>query len=373
MRTLSIVSLLALVSCLKGDVGMGTDTNPSTTEPTTGGTNIGMTTSANTSTDSSSSVTTGMTMTSSSTDVSTTSSGPMCGDGVPEGDEECDDGNLISDDGCSPTCTNECGDGTKQPSEECDEGGSNSDMGACTTQCRTAKCGDGLVHKDVEACDGGELDINGNPTPTNSADCDSDCSLVECGDTILNEVAGEECQDGNMIDDDECSNTCAAPRIVFVTSGTFVGALGGLAGADEKCAMAAQTAGLPGTWRAWLSDGTENGSPAGRFDTMFSGFYKRVDGVPVAHGWAGLGGALLAKIEVTENNAVVGNPKSAWTNINQGGTAADKDNHCGGWTSESDQSSAVRGSLTVMDAGWTNAGVQTCDNDLHLYCFQNPS
>jgi cysteine-rich repeat protein len=30
-----------------------------------------------------------------------------CGNGVREGDEECDDGNLRAGDGCSPFCTKE--------------------------------------------------------------------------------------------------------------------------------------------------------------------------------------------------------------------------------------------------------------------------
>src|SRR5262249_31723148 len=57
----------------------------------------------------------------------------VCGDGVKEGFEQCDDGNLIPYDGCSPTCTVEpkcaggmctatCGDGLKFPQEACDDG-----------------------------------------------------------------------------------------------------------------------------------------------------------------------------------------------------------------------------------------------------------
>ena len=54
-----------------------------------------------------------------------------------------------------------------------------------------------------------------------------------------------------------CSPT---PKRVFVTSSTFDGNLGGLAGADVKCQGAATTAGLPGTFRAWLSDSTTSAS-----------------------------------------------------------------------------------------------------------------
>ena len=30
---------------------------------------------------------------------------PVCGDGLRKGNEECDDGNEISEDGCSSACT----------------------------------------------------------------------------------------------------------------------------------------------------------------------------------------------------------------------------------------------------------------------------
>ena len=45
-----------------------------------------------------------------------------CGDGRILGDEECDDGNFTSNDGCSSTCRweYECGDGLREFSEECD-------------------------------------------------------------------------------------------------------------------------------------------------------------------------------------------------------------------------------------------------------------
>jgi fibro-slime domain-containing protein len=63
-----------------------------------------------------------------------------------EGDEQCDDGNLIPYDGCSPTCTKEpqcaggtctavCGDGLKFPSEQCDDGNTQ-DGDGCSHDCK---------------------------------------------------------------------------------------------------------------------------------------------------------------------------------------------------------------------------------------------
>jgi cysteine-rich repeat protein len=63
---------------------------------------------------------------------------PVCGDGIIEGDEECDDGNTIDDDECSNACVAaRCGDGIVQlaAGELCDDG--NVDWGdACTAECR---------------------------------------------------------------------------------------------------------------------------------------------------------------------------------------------------------------------------------------------
>lgn len=51
-----------------------------------------------------------------------------------------------------------CGDGVIEDDEECDEGSSNSDNGSCTTQCKNARCGDGFLYTGVEECDDGNSD-----------------------------------------------------------------------------------------------------------------------------------------------------------------------------------------------------------------------
>ena len=91
-----------------------------------------------------------------------------CGDGVVEGDEQCDDGNTDNDDSCLDTCA-------------------------------PASCGDGHVLTGDEQCDdGGE-----------SAACDSACTAAQCGDDTVNEAAGETCDDGNTDEGDGCDASCA--------------------------------------------------------------------------------------------------------------------------------------------------------------------
>jgi len=127
---------------------------------------------------------------------------PRCGDGVVEGDEQCDDGNEVDDDSCSGACRlPACGDGILQlgAGEECDDGNLASDD-ACTRECRPARCGDGIVQPgNGEACDDGDLDdANG---------CTRDCQVARCGDG-RRWLGHEACDDGNEVDDDACSNAC---------------------------------------------------------------------------------------------------------------------------------------------------------------------
>ncbi|MDH5717711.1 MAG: DUF4215 domain-containing protein [Spirochaetia bacterium] len=97
-----------------------------------------------------------------------------CGDGIINGTESCDDSNTISGDGCSDTCTNEnlagtCGDGIVQAGESCDDGNATSGDGCsdmCTFEDLTGVCGNGNID------------------------------------------AGESCDDGNLISGDGCSDMC---------------------------------------------------------------------------------------------------------------------------------------------------------------------
>jgi fibro-slime domain-containing protein len=207
------------------------------------------------------------------TDANDAAKGPLCGDGVLQAPEQCDDGNLVSGDGCSASCTIEpfyvcptpdkpctstvvCGDGKVQGSETCDDGNAMSGDGCSSTcqvepgwQCPTAdtacigkKCGDGIV-AGREACDDGNV-VSGDGC---SATCqlepgfacanqgtppESTCHKTTCGDGI--KEGFEACDDGNRIPFDGCSATCTLePRCA---GGTCTAVCGdGLLVPQESC------------------------------------------------------------------------------------------------------------------------------------------
>ncbi|MEN0060651.1 MAG: FG-GAP-like repeat-containing protein [Myxococcota bacterium] len=64
-----------------------------------------------------------------------------------------------------PTEPGVCGDGVVDAPEECDEGKLNDDNGACTNQCTIAACGDGLLYVGVEGCDDGNLEGSDGCSP----------------------------------------------------------------------------------------------------------------------------------------------------------------------------------------------------------------
>jgi cysteine-rich repeat protein len=127
-----------------------------------------------------------------------------CGDGILQliAGETCDDGNADDGDGCSATCAAErCGDGVATGDEECDDGNT-IDSDGCRNSCAEATCGDGVVQAGVEACDDGNQD--------DSDACSTACAPPSCGDEVVQPGTGEQCDDGNTDDSDACRTNCLA-------------------------------------------------------------------------------------------------------------------------------------------------------------------
>jgi len=125
----------------------------------------------------------------------------VCGNGVLEPGEECDDGNLVNRDGCSSACKlPACGDGYLDLGEQCDDGNL-VDGDGCSSTCQVetlATCGDGVVQAG-EQCDDGNQ--------SNNDACLNNCQLASCGDGFV-QAGVEQCDDGNKVNGDGCSSTC---------------------------------------------------------------------------------------------------------------------------------------------------------------------
>jgi fibro-slime domain-containing protein len=141
------------------------------------------------------------------------SDGPVCGNGVIDPGETCDDGNATPGDGCSGVCQIEpgflcptpdqscittwiCGNGVVDPGETCDDGNAIAGDG-CSATCQTEagwQCA-ALAHP---AGDAGATEAG---TPAGSA-----CTKIQCGNGVVE--SGESCDDGNAVSGDGCSATC---------------------------------------------------------------------------------------------------------------------------------------------------------------------
>ena len=234
---------------------------------------------------------------------------PKCGDGIISGKEVCDDGGGAtpkSGDGCSLNCMMVepgytcpragkpckplCGDTIKLPVEQCDDGNIKDNDG-CSSACKiepgkkcdtavpqnctgTAVCGNGTKEGN-EPCDDGNGDWRDGCTPDCKVEptCTTGACTDKCGDGILLPNAGvTACDDGNNVSGDGCGATCV------VESG-------------YTCAVAPTSMVLPMTIRDFIGwcplsqtdangacDADLNADPIGHFDFEITPSGNQTDG-----------------------------------------------------------------------------------------------
>jgi cysteine-rich repeat protein len=160
----------------------------------------------------------------------------VCGDGKTTGNEQCDDGDLDPDNGCTPDCEYSCssdddcssgdsclGDRTCEHhacvggskledkseciivdtriKEECGSKKDENDGWCMNGMCTCTDCGDGEIDG-KEECDDGEF----NGTEDSPNHCSINCRVVACGNGSVE--GDEECDDGNEIPLDGCDENC---------------------------------------------------------------------------------------------------------------------------------------------------------------------
>lgn len=219
-----------------------------------------------------------------------------------------------------------------------------------------------------EATTGGTSPGTTGFTQTNSS---STGAGPTCGDGERD--GPEECDDGNEMSDDGCSSTCTLEyRRVFATSQVFTGDLGGVAGADEKCQIAASKLPRPGIFRAWISSGAD--SPASNF-VHSQVPYKDLDGAEIAANWDDLiDGQLKNGISKTETGVFP--PESeclpafrvVWTHTDAAGQNPNLGADCGGWLDSGGMGKVGR--LGYTNGGWTDDATLACTCLGSLYCVE---
>lgn len=172
-----------------------------------------------------------------------------------------------------------------------------------------------------------------------------------------------------------CAAALVSAKIVFLTAGLFTGNLGGTLGGNAICQTAAENAGLPGTYKAWLSTTAAGDNPAQKF-TQSKLPYVLADGTTqVATNWSGF---VSGEIEHTLNETPDGGmlaPEGStgyWTGTSGDGTPTQA--NCNNWTigtSIGDYGGSVGNSFIDLGLDWSGwFSFLQCSQEKRLLCVQ---
>jgi hypothetical protein len=160
-------------------------------------------------------------------------------------------------------------------------------------------------------------------------------------------------------------------NLVFATAKDFDGNLGGLAGADEKCAAAARDASLSGHYVALLSTGTTDA----RSRLVIPGTalpargWWRLDGLPVFDSVDDIftRHSVLYTLSYT-SNALPEGSEAVWTGSDVDGKAV-AGTTCDDFTSNSASRGGYSGKIGHGPGRWIWSWPSTCSETNKLYCF----
>lgn len=174
-------------------------------------------------------------------------------------------------------------------------------------------------------------------------------------------------------------------KTVFMTSVSGTGDLGswpdaggniGLAAGDTICQVRAQSAGLTGAFKAWLSDSANNA--VNRLTS--SGPWVRLDGVKIADDKTDLtDGKLFTAVGMDETGTYT-LFNGSWTGTDISGNKTvfvlpppdlPEPLQCNNWQSSLATDQGTWGSALLADNGWTDNAVATCNAALTLLCFED--
>ena len=229
----------------------------------------------------------------------------------------------------------------------------------------------------TSTCDPQEI-CTGNSSlcPTDVAQPTTNCEPYACTGAV-------GCRNTCIMTDADCGSAmrsvcnaglCVTAKLVFVTNARYnvisTPSFGGVAGADVICQTAATTAGLTGTFKAWISSAPGATTEAVTRLTHATVPYVLTTKQKIALDWNDLvDGTLIAPIIRNELGVNIGS-QSVWTGTSTTGAAAPS---CSGWTTQAAVTNATVGS-SGGTTGWTSSlpFLNLCNivGGARLYCFE---
>ncbi len=186
-------------------------------------------------------------------------------------------------------------------------------------------------------------------------------------------AAGQSCPGGEFVYGFDVNGNIlcsSSTKTVFVTSNYYNGDLGGVTGADDKCQAAANSAGLSGVYKAWISVATS--SPSIAF-TQSVVPYVTTRGDRIASNWTDLTDGTLINPILGDEYGTALVDADVWTNTKADGTISSLIDSCDNFTSSAGgvTNRARVGLASRISSAWTSGATFECVfGMMRLYCFQ---
>jgi surface protein len=150
----------------------------------------------------------------------------------------------------------------------------------------------------------------------------------------------------------------STPLKLFITDSVYSGNLGGITGADAKCATDTNHPGI-GAYKALLSGTARTQSPELDWVLAAATVYQRLDNVSVTTTTASKNfNSISAAFELSGD--------VFWTGLNSASWSVSSD-HCSNWTSDLASMSGAVSSVST----W-NSSTETCDQLKPILCIEQP-
>jgi hypothetical protein len=193
-------------------------------------------------------------------------------------------------------------------------------------------------------------------------------SFAACSGASTSGDTGTSASTGSSSTSGGSSGTSGLPagaKRIFVSSASYVGSsLTGVAGADQRCSLAAQAQDLGGTWKAIVSSNTQ--SPTDRIADV--GPWYLLDGTKVFNNKAGLASTPLVPINIDEQGEALNGTSDSmvWTGTLSGAVIGYS---CDGWGG-SDPEGGTNGLWSSTSQWLDSSQFSDCGDSHHLYCIE---